>query len=197
MSSAPNARCRDHARASGRCQRRSRPSAPGTRYSVEGANMTPASRRKSRNSAGISWALAASSMAAFKERRPIDTVQCATHRSRQPASVRAAAHMHWLPARSGRRQQSREPAIRSSRCSAKNQDSCCKSCGASGGTRTPTPSRVPDFESGASTGSATEAIEIFRIFDWRVSYVYPKVTAFVKPTAKIRLRVSYSAVAPT
>jgi hypothetical protein len=29
--------------------------------------------------------------------------------------------------------------------------------GAPGGTRTPTPSRVPDFESGASTGSATGA----------------------------------------
>src|SRR5262245_33123328 len=30
--------------------------------------------------------------------------------------------------------------------------------GAPGGTRTPTPLRVPDFESGASTGSATGAV---------------------------------------
>jgi hypothetical protein len=33
--------------------------------------------------------------------------------------------------------------------------------GAPGGTRTPTPLRVPDFESGASTGSATGACVAF------------------------------------
>ena len=35
--------------------------------------------------------------------------------------------------------------------------------GAPGGTRTPTPLRVPDFESGASTGSATGARYMFKL----------------------------------
>ena len=35
--------------------------------------------------------------------------------------------------------------------------------GAPGGTRTPTPLRVPDFESGASTGSATGARAFFMV----------------------------------
>ena len=69
--------------------------------------------------------------------------------------------------------------------------------GASGGTRTPTPSRVPDFESGASTGSATEAIDEFRVLVWRVTHVYPKVTAFVKPATELRARVSQPTGAQT